>query len=261
MESELLVSQVSGKRYRADEQLRSVVSGKTGYQKEFIFCAETKQPLLREEAEKCEVTGKIVMPGLLEQCEVTGKKVLPSELERSAVSGKKALKQFFVSSSLSGARLLEREAVRSVSGKYCVPDEAKICTWSSVQCHPDDIKTCELTGVPIHFKYSYVGPNGQIRFEPLINLLNGVRRKSDRPDLWQVLVAKGSSVLKGNSKVESAELSPDGNHLAVSLEVKDWLGMRTRYAGLLYSVGEDAIDGRIILGKRNTKGWIAEKTL
>ena len=54
------------------------------------------RPLLESEAERCEITGKAVMPGLLECCEVTGKKVLPSELERSAVSGKNSLKKLHI---------------------------------------------------------------------------------------------------------------------------------------------------------------------
>jgi hypothetical protein len=72
---------------------------------EFVLCAETQQTLLAEEAERCDVTNKLVVPGLLLRCEVTGKKALPCHLEKSAATGKVALKQFFVSSSISGARL------------------------------------------------------------------------------------------------------------------------------------------------------------
>ena len=37
LESEITTSQVSGKKYRVDEQIKSVVSGKTGHKQEFIF--------------------------------------------------------------------------------------------------------------------------------------------------------------------------------------------------------------------------------
>ena len=38
------------------------------------------------EAERCEITGKSVRPGVLERCSITEKAVLPSELERCAVT-------------------------------------------------------------------------------------------------------------------------------------------------------------------------------
>ena len=44
------------------------VSGKAGHKEEFLFCHETRQPMMPEEAEQCEVTGKFVRPGVLESC-------------------------------------------------------------------------------------------------------------------------------------------------------------------------------------------------
>ncbi len=217
--------------------------------------------MLPEEAERCEITGKVVMPGLLERCEISGKKVLPSELERSAASGTKALKRYFVSSSVSGARILEQEAVRSMNGKYCAAQEARICLWSGAPSHPDDLRVCEITGVPIHFRYTDTIPNGHVRLESLNNLLNGVRRKADQSDTWNIIESKTSDVLGNRVKVEVAELSPDGNHLAVVFEFKDWFGLRTRHAGLLYSIKDGAIDGRIVLGKRGSQSWIFERAL
>lgn len=253
--NELMVSQVSGKRYRIDEQLHSAVSGKTGHRQEFIFCSETNQPLLPTEAERCEVTGKNVMPGLLEKCEVSEKKVLPSELEKSAATGKKALKKFFVSSSLSGARLIEQEAVRSIAGKFCAPIEAKSCLWSGRKCHPDDLRVCELTGVSIHFEYTTTG--GQARLEPLVNLLNGIRKKSDKTEIWSTIVTNTATIIgDGRRKIEAAELSPNGQHLAVSLEVRTWAGLKVRQAGLLYSIQDNVGVGRVVMGKREDKGWV-----
>jgi superfamily II DNA or RNA helicase len=259
LENELAVSDVSGKKYRVDEKLRSTVSGKTGHRQEFVFCAETNQPLFPEEAEKCEVTGKAVIPGFLAKCEVTGKKVLPSELEKSAATGKKALHKFFVSSSISGARLLEEEAARSASGKYCLPVEAKSCTWSGRRCHPDDLRTCQLTSITAHFEY--MTSDGGTRLEPLFNLLNGIRRKADRPELWPMIIAKTSYILGGRSKIEAAESSPNREHLAVCVETTNWLGLKTRKAGLLYSIRDNSATGRIVLGKREERGWKLEKTI
>jgi len=38
-----------GKRYRLDQQLRSTVSGKAGHKDEFLFCHETRQPMMPQE--------------------------------------------------------------------------------------------------------------------------------------------------------------------------------------------------------------------
>lgn len=258
LESELAISQVSGKRYRSDEKSRSAVSGKAGHRSEFITCPETNQSLLSSEAERCEVTGKAVMPGQLEQCEVTGKKVLPAELERSAASGKKALKKLFVSSSLSGARLLEGEAVRSIAGLFCAPLETKVCLWSGRQCHPADLRACLLTAVPVHLEY--MGGKAQDRFEIISGLLDGIRRKTDGEQLWKAIeTAASQQVGGGRCTVESAELSPDGRHLAVCLEVKTWMGLKVRHAGLVYAVQDRAIVGRVVIGKREAGVWRAEK--
>ena len=116
LETELATSEVSGKRYRVDEQLRSAVSGKTGHKQEFLICHETRQPLTVAEAEQCEVTGNYVRPGILEPCAVTQKRVLPSELERCAATGKRALKRLLVTSSLIGSAH-SRRSCRAVGNR------------------------------------------------------------------------------------------------------------------------------------------------
>lgn len=255
LESESEISQVSGKHYRIDEQLHSNVSGKTGHREEFIFCSETGVPLLSSEAETCEITGKVVVPGILEVCEITNKKVLPTELEKSSVSGKKALKKYFVSSSLSGARVLEEEAIKSITGKFCAPLEARLCIWSGRRCHTDDLRTCELTGLSFHFEY--VTTYKPTRFEPLVNLLDGIVRGSDNPELWDRIVIQVSKTLNsGNCKIEATVLSPDGKNLVVSVVNKKWVGFQVRHAGLLYSIRDKAIIGRLAYGKREPQGWI-----
>jgi superfamily II DNA or RNA helicase len=255
LKSELAISQVSGKQYRIDEELRSVVSGKTGHKNEFIFCSETNQPLLATEAEKCEVTGKLVVPGTLQSCEVSGKMVLPSKLEKCAVTGKLALKKFFVASSFSGARLLESIALKSVSGDFCTPSESKLCQWSGRKCHPNDLIICELTGLSVHFEFAT--RKLPTRLETLVNLLDGIQRKSDLSDSWVGITKNiAVSINKGHCKIVVAEQSPDKKSLAVCLEVKEWLGLKTQYAGLIYRIEENLIAGRFVLGKRESSGWI-----
>jgi superfamily II DNA or RNA helicase len=259
LEDELATSQVSGKKYRKDKQQRSTVTGKTGYVDEFVLCAETQQTLLAEEAERCDVTNKLVVPGLLLRCEVTGKKALPCQLEKSAATGKVALKQFFVSSSISGARLLEEESIASATGKHCLQKEAKVCLWSGKKCHPDDLKTCQLTHLTAHFEF--MTTNGEIRLEPLLNLLNGLRRKTDKQELWATIADNMSQILDGRSQVEAAVLSPSGEHMAVCLETKNWLGLKTRQAGFLYAIRDHEAIGKIVTGKRGTGVWGLEKTI
>lgn len=257
--TELATSEVSGRHYRVDEQMRSVVSGKTGHKQEFLICHETRQPLTESEAEQCGVTGKHVRPGILEPCAITQKRVLPSELERCAASGKRALKRLLVTSSLSEARLLEEVAVRSATGKFCAPIEAKHCLWSGRKCHPDDIRVCELTGLRIHFEFATA--NGHLRLQPLVDLLNGIKRTADEPQLWEVMTTKVSAALRrGRCRVEAAVLSPDKKHLAVSSEVRTLLGFRVHQAGLVYSIGDHSVVGRATLGQRTSKGWLEARS-
>ena len=147
----------------------------------------------------------------------------------------------------------------SASGKYCLEQEAKVCAWSGRKCHPDDLRTCQLTRVGAHFEY--MTTNGGIRLEPLLNLLNGLRRKSDKEELWTRVVEDTSRVLDGRSQIEAAVLSPGGDHLAVCLETKSWLGLKTRQAGFLYAIRDRAPVGRVVLGKREGEGWVLEKVL
>ena len=254
LKTELATSEVSGKCYRVDEQLRSAVSGKTGHTSEFRICYETRQPLMAAEAEQCEVTSNYVRPGILEQCAMTQKRVLPSELERCAATGKKALKKFLVTSSLSGARILEEVAVRSAAGKFCAPVEAKPCLWSGRTCHPDDLRVCGLTGLPIHFEFATA--NGKPRLEPLVDLLNGIKRTAGEPQLWDVVAIKVASTLgKGRCRVEAAVLSPDGQHLAVCAEVRTLLGFRVHQAGVVYAISDNSVVGRGAQGRRTSREW------
>lgn len=254
LNTELATSQMSGKLYRVDEKIRSAVSGKTGHKQEFIVCHETQQYLTVAEAEQCEVTRKYVRPGILEPCAVTQKRVLPSELLRCAVTGKRALKRLFVASSLTGAYILEEVAVRSAIGKFCAPGEAKPCLWSGRKFHPEDLRVCELTGLRIHFEFATV--SRPPRLQPLVDLLNGIKRTADKPHLWDAVATKVATALgKRRCRVEAAVLSPDGKHLAVCSEVRTLLSFRVHQAGFVYAIGDRSIVGRIPLGRRTSEGW------
>jgi hypothetical protein len=253
--SELAVSDISGKIYRRDQRLQSSACGHTGHKDEFTVCHETRQLITIQEAERCEATGKLIRPGVLERCEVTGKAVLPSELERCAVTDGRVLKRLLVTSSVSGARLQHRLAVRSIAGKYCSPGEAKPCVWSGNRFHPDDLRICILTGISFHVEFAVLG--AESCFQPLADLLHGVRHNVDAFDRWEEIGSKATNALgSGRCRVEAAYVSPDKRHLAVCSEVRTLLGLRVQQAGLLYSIQDNSIVGRIAMGKRTQKGWI-----
>ncbi len=255
LNTELAVSEISRKRYRLDQQMRSSISGKAGHKEEFLFCDETRQPMTSEEAEQCEVTGRFVRPGVLERCGVMGKAVLPSELERCAVTEKRVLKKLLVTSSVSDARFQHCLAVRSIAGNYCTPVEAKTCMWSGRRSHPDDMRVCSLTGIPFHVEFAASGEKPYL--QPLGDLLHGVGRTTDASDRWDEIASKASSALRGSRcRVETAHVSPDKRHLAICSEVRTLLGLRVHQAGLLYSVEDESIVGHIAMGKRTSKGWI-----
>lgn len=254
LQAELALSQASGKRYRVDQQARSSVSGKTGHQSEFVVCTETNQPVLATEAEHCEITGKVVKPGILGVCQITGKRVMPLELEKCAATGKIALKTLFVSSSLSNARVLEKEAIKSAAGRFCLPSEAKLCEWDGQLYHPEDLRICKLTNLPIHRNYIGIEANSQL--EVLASALTGTRTKTEREDLWQDIMTKATQVLgRGRYRVESAELSPNGQNLGVCVEVKTLFGLKKRFAGLVYSIKDQSVLGKVQIGKREGGRW------
>jgi hypothetical protein len=65
-----------------------------------------------------------------------------------------------------------------------------------------------------------------------------------------------TNVLKGRRcRVEAAILSPDRQHLAVCVEVSTLLGFRVRHAGCMYSIANQAVIGRMALGRRTSEGW------
>lgn len=249
------IADISGKKYRIDQQVQSAVSGRMGHKQEFVICHETRQPMAADEIEKCEITGHPVRIGVLERCEISGKKVLPVGLERCSVSGKRALKRFLVNSSISNTRLLREVAIQSTSGIFCAPGEAATCTWSNRKSHPDDIRRCQLSGLPIHSDYST--PSKPYRLLPLIEMLNGIRRNSDNADLWKrVADLLGVATKGGKYTVEAAILSTSGQYLATCSEIRTMLGLRSYHVGALYDLASDSIAGRIAKGKRGKEAWI-----
>jgi hypothetical protein len=254
LKDELAVSEISGGVYRIDHQVRSIVSGKTGHKQEFATCHETRQPIALEEAERCDITGYPVRIGVLQICESSGKRVLPIGLDRCSLTGKRVLKRFLVTSSVSDTKILEEVAIRSVGGLFCTPAEAKACVWSGRKYHPDDIRKCQLTGLPIHFEFATSSP--PYRLLPLVEMLDGIKRNSDKADRWPEVANRIAAATKGGKyNVEAAVLSPDTQHLATCSELRTMLGMRVFQVGALYDLASNSVVGRICAGKRGRESW------
>lgn len=245
----LAASDVSGKKFRRDHAVTSAVSGKVGHKSEFASCYETRQPILHDEAERCAVTGKLVRIGVLETCGATGKRVLPTQLEPSAVSGKRVLRDLLAQSSLSAARFLESEGIRSAYGKFCAPVEARTCQWSGALTHPDDLKPCSLLGLSVHFQFL---THDTERLEVMQGLLSGTQRTADHSEQWDNMAAPVTRALKNQKcRIDAAQLSPDRRRLALCGEVKTLLGLRTRVAGMLLSLDDQSVVGRVVMVKRD----------
>jgi hypothetical protein len=84
----------------------------------------------------------------------------------------------------------------------------------------------------------------------------GKRRIADAPDRWEDIASKVSTTLRSRCRVETAHVSPDKRHLAICSEVRTLFGLRVQQAGLLYSIEDGSIMGRVAVGKRTAKGWI-----
>jgi hypothetical protein len=256
LKSELGVSEISGKPYRADQAARSDVSGRTGHVSEFTTCAETGQTIARSEAETCEASGRRVRPGVLETCAVTGKRVLPSLLATCRVTGDRVLRDRLVTSSASNALMRRDRAVESRAGQFCLPAEAETCLWSGRPVHPDDLRTCALTGLSIHADYAT--PYSPPRLRPLVEMLDGTRHNMDEDGMWDRIAQRLKQTLRsGTCRVEAAVLSPSRQRLAACAESRTMLGFRVHQVGAVYDLSDDAVIGRLAEGKRNSRGWIA----
>ncbi len=87
--------------------------------------------------------------------------------------------------------------------------------------------------------------------------MNGVNRKAEKSELWAKIVESTSSTLgHRNCKVEATEVAPDGKHIAVCLEIRTLLGLKLRRGGLIYSIEDNLVVGRIAKGKRENGVWV-----
>jgi hypothetical protein len=65
----------------------------------------------------------------------------------------------------------------------------------------------------------------------------------------------------GRMQIQASVSSPNGLLLAVCVETKNWLGLKTRQGGFLDEFRDRAPIGRIVLGERGADGWALENVL
>ena len=61
----------------------------------------------------------------------------------------------------------------------------------------------------------------------------------------------------GRCTVESEVLSPDRRRLAVCCKVVRYLFVQN-YVGTVYTLDEQSIEGRLVIGKRTAQGWTGD---
>lgn len=250
---ELARSEVSGRTYRADQQARSAHSGKTGHQSEFVECPVTRTIVAIEETEACEVTGQRVRVGVLTQCDETGRRAVPDQIGLCEETGKRVLRRLLVPSSVSGAALMQTSGIGSLSGDRCLTRESAECAWSGERTHPADIVKCSLTGLPVSVKHL---KSADREIAALGDLLDGSRQGIAGENSWPLVAKLLSGATKiARCEVEGAVLSPDGRKIAVRAIARTLFGLRTSHIGAVFSVNEQEVVGRVVIGHATTKGW------
>lgn len=83
-------------------------------------------------------------------------------------------------------------------------------------------------------------------------MLDGTRRTTHDEEIWADIQEKAVKAVNNKKcRIEAAERAPNGKSLAVCAEVKSMFGLRTEYAGMLYSLEQNAIAGYIAVAKRD----------
>jgi hypothetical protein len=187
---------------------------------------------LPEHTLHCSLSGKRILVDEAEMSAVTGKLVAHSLLKTSAVSGKRAEPEHFGRCDFSGAEVLNVElGVSAVSGKRYRLDQQLRSAVSSNAGHKEEFLFCYETRQPI------------------------TPKEAETCEVTGKFVRPG--VLEKCAAIEAAHVSPDKQHVAICSEVRTLLGLRVQQAGLLYSMRDGSIVGRIAIGKRTPKGWIS----
>ena len=138
----------------------------------------------------------------------------------------------------------------------CAPAEAKTCMWSGRRSHPDDLRVCSLTGIPFHVEFAASGDEALSSAARRSAAWGAPHRRCAgalgryRVEGLDARYAAAAAAWKPRMSRRTSGTSPSARKSA-----RCW-DLRVHQAGLLYSIEDGSIVGRIAMGKRNAKGWI-----
>ncbi|MBL4883833.1 MAG: hypothetical protein JKY95_04745 [Planctomycetaceae bacterium] len=156
------VCELTGMIILDDEQLVSVVSGKSGILSSFHLSPISNRPALPFEFITCSFTGDAVLPDEINSSEISHKPFRSDQTRCSIISGLSGHESEFVKCEVTGDYLLASEAtVSAVSGVYVREDqsvtseippfrigivhELAMCGYSGKRLLADEVKMCSVT--------------------------------------------------------------------------------------------------------------------
>ena len=278
---EIAVSAVTGRRGDKALMVPSAQSGRLAFPKEMITCAESGRRLLPNECQPCAASGRVVdrnllvksqasaalglpsqmatcafskarvIPSELERCQATGQDVLPRYIERCTASNMRVRRDQLTQSVVSGRLVLPKFAVRSlVDGSICCRDEAVYCYWQEGPALPGQTAKCIRTGVT--FCRDLINDRGEFRV--LAEVMSGKGILLDFGAYLLNLRKRPDRKLVSASRAWGTA-SPRGGSLVICVELSEYLGLRVRYAALIYNVAKSEILGNITVATKSSRGW------
>jgi len=275
--------------------IKSSASGKLATREEMVQCQESKNFMLPDEVLRCSVTGNIVDKRLLVKsqlsgelalrrltgvCEVTKKlvflkelricpfsklKVVPSELVTCAETGLLGARVKMLKSSVSGKYVCPQRAIRSASSDLIgMRAECVKCSWYCKPVLKTEAGRCELTH--LNTSKEFLNSHGELR--TLRQLLNGINNLfpsencldySSKGLILGILKSIEPSFFK--NAVDVSGFKGPGSRYALCVELKQWLGLATKYAGFLLDLNPPRIIGSGVIGTRSKDNFEIEQNV
>jgi superfamily II DNA or RNA helicase len=148
LHTELLVSDVSSRKFRHDQSLQSAASNRRGHASEFVTSVLPPGMIACDEAAASDLSAKVAAMELLLASEApTHRRGLPDEIVISAVSGKRYLRDEVQRSALSDSCALPDELVAcEFTGAKVLPNELIVSDVSVKKCRKDEVVSSVISG-------------------------------------------------------------------------------------------------------------------
>lgn len=144
---------------------KSEHSGRIALPEHMLVCEQSGRRLIRDEADRSDVSGRMVGTHLLRTCTATGRRAEAEHFGRCAFTSAEVLKSELVASDLSGKLFRSDQSLQSsVSGKIghrnefilcaqtrhpVATSEAEICDSTGSKVRPGILETCQETGTRV----------------------------------------------------------------------------------------------------------------